>query len=253
MTYEYNKTDLACSQCGKAMVGNKNKKWCSGSCRAKACRKRAGKTNRRFPLPVIVVKYCEECKQKFIPSESNVRFCSISCGAKASARKRPKTIKVKEVKLAYCDICGTLTQYGRKYCSEQCSKEANRQGAKAYYTKHYRNEERYYQCVECGKQGCSTWKAAKFCCVECSIKSHKRDRRARKRNAFVEHVYAWQLIIRDNGICQICHKPIDLTANVPHPLAPTVDHIIALVNGGEHSYRNCQLAHFICNSIKGDR
>ena len=30
----------------------------------------------------------------------------------------------------------------------------------------------------------------------------------------------------------------------------TIDHIIAVSVGGEHSVKNCQLAHRICNSLK---
>jgi 5-methylcytosine-specific restriction endonuclease McrA len=37
-----------------------------------------------------------------------------------------------------------------------------------------------------------------------------------------------------------------------HDLAPTKDHVIALSNGGEHSYANAQLTHRICNNIKNN-
>lgn len=40
---------------------------------------------------------------------------------------------------------------------------------------------------------------------------------------------------------------------VPHPLAPTTDHIVPLSKGGKHERRNCQLAHFKCNTAKGAR
>jgi 5-methylcytosine-specific restriction endonuclease McrA len=40
---------------------------------------------------------------------------------------------------------------------------------------------------------------------------------------------------------------------VPEPLAPTIDHIIALANGGTHEPTNVQCAHFICNATKGAR
>jgi 5-methylcytosine-specific restriction endonuclease McrA len=37
------------------------------------------------------------------------------------------------------------------------------------------------------------------------------------------------------------------------PTAPTVDHIIPLARGGSHTWDNVQLAHHLCNSLKGDR
>ncbi len=36
-------------------------------------------------------------------------------------------------------------------------------------------------------------------------------------------------------------------------MAGTIDHIIPLSQGGEHSYKNTQLACFECNCKKGDR
>ena len=63
------------------------------------------------------------------------------------------------------------------------------------------------------------------------------------------------LFVRDKGICQICGKPCDWDDHRwGHfgPLYPTRDHIVALANGGEHSWDNIQLAHAICNSVKRD-
>lgn len=33
---------------------------------------------------------------------------------------------------------------------------------------------------------------------------------------------------------------------------PTIDHIVAMANGGGHTWDNVQLAHAICNSYKRD-
>jgi len=37
---------------------------------------------------------------------------------------------------------------------------------------------------------------------------------------------------------------------VPHPKAPTIDHVIPLAQGGTHEPLNCRAAHFLCNSLK---
>lgn len=42
-----------------------------------------------------------------------------------------------------------------------------------------------------------------------------------------------------------------MTKAVPHPKAPTIDHIVPLADGGDDVRSNVQLAHFICNSMKG--
>jgi 5-methylcytosine-specific restriction endonuclease McrA len=55
---------------------------------------------------------------------------------------------------------------------------------------------------------------------------------------------------RDAYVCRICHKAVKRDALVPHPKAPTLDHIVPLADGGLHCYANVQLAHFMCNSRK---
>lgn len=66
----------------------------------------------------------------------------------------------------------------------------------------------------------------------------------------VDEVDIRALIERDGGCCQICSAPVDLTAKATDSLGATVDHIIPLSLGGEHSYANTQLAHFFCNTGK---
>lgn len=71
--------------------------------------------------------------------------------------------------------------------------------------------------------------------------------KARKRNApVVENVKRQVVFERDEGVCGICGEPVD-------PRNFHVDHVVALANGGEHSYRNVQVAHPRCNQSKGDR
>jgi 5-methylcytosine-specific restriction endonuclease McrA len=56
---------------------------------------------------------------------------------------------------------------------------------------------------------------------------------------------------RDEDTCRICGEPVDFTRQPPHPSAATIDHVIPLSRGGEHSYGNTQLAHLRCNTTKG--
>ncbi len=65
-------------------------------------------------------------------------------------------------------------------------------------------------------------------------------RRARLLNAFVELVQPKIVWDRDGGICGICNKPVE--SNNWH-----LEHKIPLSKGGEHSYRNVQVSHPICN------
>ena len=61
------------------------------------------------------------------------------------------------------------------------------------------------------------------------------------------------LYIRDKGICSLCHKTVKQALHWPDPMSATMDHIIPLTKGGEHSWKNVALAHFICNTRKNNR
>lgn len=75
------------------------------------------------------------------------------------------------------------------------------------------------------------------------VRRGSANKRARKKGGFVEHVDPLVLFKRDKGICGICRKPVH--ANQFH-----VDHIFPLSRGGEHSYKNTQIAHPPCNNRK---
>ena len=63
-----------------------------------------------------------------------------------------------------------------------------------------------------------------------------------------KRIYATQTV------CAICGKPVDFSLKYPHPLSPTIDHIIPLDKGGHPSdIDNLQLAHFTCNRQKSNR
>lgn len=74
----------------------------------------------------------------------------------------------------------------------------------------------------------------------------ENNRRARKKNAFVEYVDPTVVWERDGGLCHICQMPADLADW-------HLEHVVPLVRGGEHSYANCKVSHPSCNLRKGDR
>lgn len=63
-----------------------------------------------------------------------------------------------------------------------------------------------------------------------------------------------RIILKTQNICAICGRAVDFSVKFPHPLSPTVDHIIPVAKGGHPSdIDNLQLAHFSCNRAKWDK
>lgn len=61
-------------------------------------------------------------------------------------------------------------------------------------------------------------------------------------------------LIKQGGVCALCGGMIDNSLKFPHPLSASVDHIIAIANGGHPSAKeNLQLTHLICNQLKGTK
>ena len=82
------------------------------------------------------------------------------------------------------------------------------------------------------------------------LMSIRTDRQKGNRGAFEA---ARLKILKTQTICGICGKPVDFSYKNPHPLAPTVDHIIPVSKGGHPTdLSNLQLAHRCCNRAKSD-
>ena len=82
-------------------------------------------------------------------------------------------------------------------------------------------------------------------------KTKRTDRQAGHRGAFEK---ARARILKTEGVCGICGQPVDFSYKSPHPLSPTVDHIIPVSRGGHPSdIDNLQLAHRCCNMEKKNK
>ena len=61
-------------------------------------------------------------------------------------------------------------------------------------------------------------------------------------------------ILKSEEYCAICGAMVDKSLKFPHPLSASIDHIIAVANGGHpSSLDNLQLTHLICNQLKGTK
>jgi hypothetical protein len=95
--------------------------------------------------------------------------------------------------------------------------------------------------------------SSRCCSSKCSKRLNASLRRVRKHGAYVANVSPQYIYARDNWTCQLCHRKVDRRKAVPHQLAPTLDHIVPLAQGGKHEPSNVWTAHFLCNCRKSDR
>lgn len=66
-----------------------------------------------------------------------------------------------------------------------------------------------------------------------------------------DHIDPVALFDRDGWVCHLCNEHIDPHRRCPDPLAATVDHVLPLSLGGQHTWENTATAHAICNFQKG--
>lgn len=78
-------------------------------------------------------------------------------------------------------------------------------------------------------------------------------RRMRIQAATVEDFAPREVYERDGWVCQLCRLPIDPAVAWPASMSASVDHVVPLAKGGDHSLANVQAAHLGCNSRKRDR
>lgn len=263
------KADLPCADCGKLMWRGTTS-LPEGQARCQPCRRLRGASRAKTASEIYrsTPIECPQCARTFTPGRTTQTYCTKACSREASRR------------YATCPDCGKRLGC---YRSERCTPCAMRrrngwQGGrelvhlagdipplpkkrKPRAPKARRNERVWYSgmCAHCGKGYADIyWRST--CSAECSEQHAKAvrneaklRRRALMRDAYISPVNRRQLFERDNWTCQICHEPVERDKVVPHPKAPTIDHVIPLARGGTHEMANAQCADFLCNATKSDR
>ena len=72
-------------------------------------------------------------------------------------------------------------------------------------------------------------------------------------SAAVERFNTFEIYERDRWRCGLCGKRVPKNLKAREPMAPSLDHILPISLGGEHTRANVQLAHYFCNLSKGNR
>lgn len=110
-------------------------------------------------------------------------------------------------------------------------------------------------CRQCGVVFIAKWRQL---CPACSS-SNKREqrkslrRKRRMRVAAARELYrVTDVFARDGWRCHLCGRATKRDAKVPHPRAPTIDHLVPLSAGGGDTPLNVATAHFECNWRRAD-
>lgn len=201
-----------------------------------------------------VEKICGHCASPF-KGQNKTKYCSINCGNQA------RNVRTAEARANARAASAERRTAERARATKQA--RARRQLATAATGTRSRSAAWVVlRCVICAASFTTKWKTAEANEVTCSptcqavnAKARRQlgndRRRARKKAAYVADVYRKKVYARDGWKCHLCGKAVNRKAEVPHPKAPTIDHVIPLADGGTHEPLNCRTAHFLCNSMKG--
>jgi hypothetical protein len=245
---------IMCATCG-GPLSRQGKIYCSWQCSNGRAGTRAGSRT---------AKPCEICGQQFKAKGSGrttgyvQRTCSRACGVELRRREgtlsRPyvlgSTGPASRVYIRECAWCSKLF-VGRAVNHWTCSKDCSRKQGWANDVRRIHKKERRCGCgqqIPLKRQKCDD-------CRDASDREAKRrwrrTRKARQRGVITEPYTIAEIAARDRYRCGFCRKRVAMTKAVPHPKAPTIDHIVPLAEGGDDTRANVQLAHFLCNSLAG--
>jgi 5-methylcytosine-specific restriction endonuclease McrA len=104
------------------------------------------------------------------------------------------------------------------------------------------------RCRHCTTPFVDSHPDARYCSARCGRRYHRRERKGE-----VPEVMRLYVLERDGWRCQICKRGIPATLTVPHHMAGTADHVVPRSQGGGHDAANLRAAHFICNTMRGNR
>jgi hypothetical protein len=193
---------------------------------------------------------CCICGEPALKTSGRERIvCSLACRWLLQNERHHSDVWFPE-----CEWCHALFA-SRTLDERWCSDECEAIGARAAWPA---CRVRYTTCQQCDRLFATpyTVSTCSAVCAAAKLKDDRREakhrRRARQRDAYVADVSPRAIFERDRWTCHLCGRRVKRDAQVPDPLAPTLDHVVPLAAGGTHEPANVRAAHFRCNSIKGD-
>lgn len=185
-----------------------------------------------------------------------------------------------------CKYCGniseksavTIRHHSRKltcsYCEEekrksreaefrkQREREEHEKKLNAFLSKNFKQQKfSFSTCKECGAPFIQDRATRNYCSDDCMRRCYNRkhDKRVKRAKVIDMTITLEKVYKRDNGICWLCGEPCDYNDYeirdgnfIVHEKYPSIDHVVPLAKGGNHTFSNVRLAHHYCNTLKSD-
>jgi len=160
---------------------------------------------------------CERCSADFQPIYRNQRFCGLACASTG--------------RFKYAATCSEANCGKKHYCKGLCRTHYNRK----YFPD---SQKRWPGDLEARRK---------------ALRAKTQRRRAATKGVLVENVDRDVVGERDSWRCGVCRRKISRVLVYPHPRSASLDHVIPLSHGGEHSYVNTRITHLECNTRRSNR
>lgn len=236
----------SCERCGVALAprarsSGKPRKYCAECAQIM---RRGFKLQRKGP----VTKACAGCGIEIV-GRADKRWCSTECSYKHryEPQERP----------THCLRCGKElppSQPGgiRKWCSRACATKREKPFKLTVVQWEPPPPPRRWvagYCAECRDPFVSNQPQAKYCSDRCCRRRserHKAQRRAARKhgNGNIEAIDIRKIAERDSWTCHLCRQPVTRETW-------SLDHLLPLSLGGDHTADNVALAHRLCNAVRG--
>lgn len=186
-------------------------------------------------------------------------FMKLRC-KKCNFEIEKSAVSVRHIRKLVCPVCVEQQQHEQK----EAGKERAKKERMLAFENHafYQQSFAFKECVECGNSFFVERPNQICCSKKCSKKrqNRKHDKRLTRAKVIEQNITLEKLFKRDKGICLICGTECDWNdccrSNdifIAYGLYPSIDHIVPLAKGGNHTWDNVQLAHHYCNTLKSDK
>lgn len=202
----------------------------------------------------------------YINSDTPITIKCLECGEERTVTYHNVLSKYKRGQNTICFKCKKKEQEDKNKI-----KEEEQQRIKAYNNliKQLKNIKKEKQkqidkercCNQCGAFFVAKGKEL-YCSDKCRKKflNKKSDKRITRNGKADYTITLEKLYKRDKGICYLCKGKCDYedytyqgNTFIAGNYYPSIDHVIAIANGGLHKWDNVMLAHRICNTLKRDK